>query len=149
MGWNSEGWDGRWDAGCCDWRKTYDRRKRTMIDSSKSIYCWTETCMSVTKTTATDRLTGGWRIISSLCLTPCRQWSDDLAPGGSLPLRLIIIIIYLPNNTTVYTFAWIRFRRAGQQGPIRTLTAALKRSIKTVTGCIYYHTNKIITNEKN
>ena len=56
---------------------------------------------------------------------------------------------YLPNNTTVYTFAWIRFRRAGQQGPIRTLTAALKRSIKTVTGCIYYHTNKIITNKKN
>ena len=56
---------------------------------------------------------------------------------------------YLPNNTTVYTFAWIRFRRAGQQGPIRTLTAALKRSIKTVTGCIYYHTNKIITNEKD
>ena len=38
---------------------------------------------------------------------------------------------YLPNNTTVYTFAWVRFRRAGQQGPIRTLTAALKRSIKT------------------
>jgi len=29
-------------------------------------------------------------------------------------------------------------RRAGQQGPIRTLTAALKRSIKTVTGCIFY-----------
>ena len=40
---------------------------------------------------------------------------------------------YLPNNTTVYTFAWIRFRRAGQQGPIRTLTAALKRSIKNTT----------------
>jgi len=33
-------------------------------------------------------------------------------------------------------------RRAGQQGPIRTLTAALKRSIKTVTGCIFYHTSK-------
>ena len=31
------------------------------------------------------------------------------------------------------------FRRAGQQGPIRTLTAALKRSIKTVTGYIFYH----------
>ena len=29
-------------------------------------------------------------------------------------------------------------RRAGQQGPIRTLTAALKRSIKTITGCIFY-----------
>ena len=56
---------------------------------------------------------------------------------------------YLPNNTTVCTFAWIRFRRAGQQGPIRTLTAALKRSIKTVTGCIFYHTSKNITNEKN
>ena len=40
-------------------------------------------------------------------------------------------------------------RRAGQQGPIRTLTAALKRSIKTVTACIFYHTNKNITNEKN
>ena len=34
-------------------------------------------------------------------------------------------------------------RRAGQQGPIRTLTATSKRSIKTVTdGCIFYHTNK-------
>ena len=40
-------------------------------------------------------------------------------------------------------------RRAGQQGPIRTLAAALKRSIKTVTGCVFYHTNKNITNEKN
>ena len=40
-------------------------------------------------------------------------------------------------------------RRAGQQGLIRTLTAALKRSIKTVTGCIFYHTNKNITNEKD
>jgi len=40
-------------------------------------------------------------------------------------------------------------RRAGQQGPIRTQTAALKHSIKTVTGCIFYHTNKNITKEKN
>jgi len=40
-------------------------------------------------------------------------------------------------------------RRAGQQGPIRTLTAALKTFNKTVTGCIFYHTNKNITNEKN
>ena len=32
-------------------------------------------------------------------------------------------------------------RRVGQQGPIWTLTAALKRSIKTVTGCIFYHTH--------
>jgi len=40
-------------------------------------------------------------------------------------IDLYLSIIYLPNNTTVYTFAWVRFRRAGQQGPIRTLTAAL------------------------
>ena len=33
------------------------------------------------------------------------------------------------------------FRRAGQQGPIRTLTAALKHSIKTVTVYIFYHTH--------
>ena len=39
-------------------------------------------------------------------------------------------------------------RRVGQQGPIWTLTAALKRSIKTVTGCIFYHTDKNITSEK-
>ena len=43
---------------------------------------------------------------------------------------------YLPNNATVCTFAR---RRAGQQGPIRTLTAALKRLLKTVTGCVFYH----------
>jgi len=56
---------------------------------------------------------------------------------------------YLPNNTAVCTFARTQYsRRAGQQGPIWTLTAALKRSIKTVTGCIFYHTNKNITNEK-
>ena len=36
-------------------------------------------------------------------------------------------------------------RRAGQQRPIRTLTAALKRSIKTVTRCIFYHTHIHLT----
>ena len=40
------------------------------------------------------------------------------------------------------------FRRAGQRGPIRTLTAALKRSTKTVTGYIFYHTNKNITHDE-
>jgi len=52
----------------------------------------------------------------------------------------------LPNNTTVYTFAWIRFRRAGQQGPIRTLTAALKRSIKNsfTHGCEINHANAVV-----
>ena len=60
------------------------------------------------------------------------SWRTDPAP-----LALVLSSspsFYLPNNTTVYTFAWMRFRRAGQQGPIRTPTAALKRSIKTVTG---------------
>ena len=44
---------------------------------------------------------------------------------------------YLPNNTTVCTFARIRFRRAGQQGLIRTLTAALNRRCRLmpVRGC--------------
>jgi len=37
---------------------------------------------------------------------------------------------YLPNNTTVCTSTSIQFRRAGQQDPTRTLTAALKRVIK-------------------
>jgi len=41
---------------------------------------------------------------------------------------------YLPNNTTVCTFTSIHFRRAGQQGPTRTLTAALKRAIKQLLG---------------
>ena len=35
-----------------------------------------------------------------------------------------------PNNTTVCTFTMMQLRRAGQQGPTRTLTAALKRVIK-------------------
>ena len=55
------------------------------------------------------------------------------------PDRVSSSSCYLPNNATVCTPAWIRSRRAGQQGPIWTLTAALKRSIKTVTGCIYIH----------
>ena len=36
---------------------------------------------------------------------------------------------YLPYITTVCTSTSIQFRRAGQQGPTRTLTAALKRLI--------------------
>jgi len=39
-------------------------------------------------------------------------------------------------------------RTTRQQGPIKTLTAALKRLIKTVTECTFGHTNKNITNEK-
>jgi len=41
---------------------------------------------------------------------------------------------YLPNNTTVCTSTSIQSRRAGQQGPTRTLTVALKRVIKQLLG---------------
>jgi len=41
---------------------------------------------------------------------------------------------YLPNNTTVCTSTSIQLRRSGQQGPTRTLTAALKRLIKQLLG---------------
>ena len=50
---------------------------------------------------------------------------------------IIIIIIFLfaqYNNTTVCTSTSIQFRRAGQQGPTRTLTAVLKRWIKQLLG---------------
>ena len=39
------------------------------------------------------------------------------------------------------------FRRAGQQGPTRTLVAALKRLIK-VTGYVFYHTSKTLQTKK-
>ena len=52
-------------------------------------------------------------------------------------------------NTTVCASTSIQFRRAGQRGPTRTLTAASKTCNKTVTGYIFYHTSKILqTNKK-
>ena len=41
---------------------------------------------------------------------------------------------YLPSNTTVCTSTSIQLRTAGQQGPTRTLTAALQHSIKQLLG---------------
>jgi len=46
-------------------------------------------------------------------------------------------LFYLPNNTTVWTSTSIQFRRAGQQGQTRTLTAALKRLIKQLLGTYF------------
>ena len=42
------------------------------------------------------------------------------------------------------------FRRAGQQGPTRTPTAALKRALKQLlgSGYIFYHTSKILQTRK-
>ena len=51
-----------------------------------------------------------------------------------VPCVIIIIIILFPNNTTVCTLTSIQFRRSGQQGLTRTLTAALKRVIKQLLG---------------
>jgi len=55
---------------------------------------------------------------------------------------------YSPNNTTVCTSTSIHFRRAGQQGPTRTLTAALKTFNKALNGYIFYETNKILQSNK-
>jgi len=41
---------------------------------------------------------------------------------------------YLPSNTTVRRSTSIQLRTAGQQGPTRTLTAALQHSIKQLLG---------------
>ena len=66
-----------------------------------------------------------------------------------LPIRLVKYPVsisssssfYSPNNTIVCTSTSIHFRRAGQQGPTRTLTAALKHSIKQLMGT--YSTRQI------
>jgi len=50
------------------------------------------------------------------------------------PLSYSSSSLYLPNNTTVCTSTLIQFRRAEQQGPTRTLTAAPKRLIKQLLG---------------
>jgi len=58
-----------------------------------------------------------------------------VASVTTIPATIMIHIFiisssfYLPNNTTVCTFTSIHFRRAGQQGPTRTLTAALKQLV--------------------
>ena len=52
------------------------------------------------------------------------RYSQDSFSSSSLSS------FYLPNNTTVGTYASLQLSRAGQQGPTRTLTAALERLIK-------------------
>ena len=53
----------------------------------------------------------------------------SFAAANQVIIIIIIIIVLFAqyNNTTVCTSTSIQFRRAGQQGPTRTLTAALKR----------------------
>jgi len=106
-------------------------------------------------------------------LSPCVQYSsetllllpadDDFAATGSAAnvARLVTFTVEITAWVWVFMSNHRHFicpiiqqyahlhehnsRRAGQQGLIWTLTAALKRSVKTVTGCIFYHTNKNIT----
>jgi len=60
---------------------------------------------------------------------------------------IIIVIISLFAELYNSMHICIDFRRAGQQGPTRTLTAALKRSVKQLLGT-YSITKVHITNEK-
>ena len=50
-------------------------------------------------------------------------WND--MPADTVDFTSSSSSFYLPDNTTVCTSTSIQFRRAGQQGPTRTLTAAL------------------------
>ena len=55
----------------------------------------------------------------------------------------------LPNNTTVCTFSRIRFQKSRTARFDKNIDSCPKNvQYKTVTGCIFYNTNKNITNEK-
>jgi len=47
---------------------------------------------------------------------------------------VFMLSFYVPTNTTVCTSTSLQFRRAGQQGPTRKLTAALRRLLKQLLG---------------
>jgi len=70
---------------------------------------------------------------------------DTLCTSGFMDERHVCISssssssFYLPSNTTVCTSTSIQFRRAGQQGPTRTLTAALKRVIEQLLGTYSFY----------
>ena len=65
------------------------------------------------------------------------QKTRSQSQHSTLPIQ-ILSSFYLPNNTTLCTSTSIQFRRAGQQGPTRTLTAAPKTFNKAVTGYVLY-----------
>jgi len=56
---------------------------------------------------------------------PGTVWNDMPADTVDFISSSSSSSFYLPDNTTVCTSTSIQFRRAGQQGPTRTLTAAL------------------------
>ena len=104
----------------------------------------------------------GKRAVKRVCVCVCVSLSISCKCKYSEPLLHISLLQWFPMAyhhhhhhficPIIQQYAHLHeydSRRAGQQGPIRTLTAAQKRSIKTVTGCIFYNTNKNITNKKN
>jgi len=66
------------------------------------------------------------------------QKTRSQSQHSTLPIQ-ILSSFYLPSNTTVCTSTSIQFRRAWQQSPTRTLTAAPKRLIKQLLGTCYTH----------
>ena len=80
-----------------------------------------------------DQQTTQWLLLLLLFITPKRHHHHFICP-----------IIQQYAHLRKYDSS-----TAGQRGPMKTVTAALKRSIKTVTWCTFYHTSKNITNEKN
>ena len=91
------------------------------------------------------------------CRIPIVSVHSDIAPTyyALQCLSSSLSSFYLPNNTTVCTFAWIRFYKSRTARSDKNTNSCPKqqqqqRPIKTVNGYIFYHTNKKnITNEKN
>ena len=83
-----------------------------------------ESCVSVDAFKLRPHDTGR-RLVSRTSRSPCLKHDDH---------HFICPIIQHYAHLHKYNS-----RRAGQQDPIKTLTAALKRSIKTVTGCTIIH----------
>jgi len=102
-------WQGRWKPGCRIVGSVTIVWLSTEADDQSSLHC---------VIVSTDVMSAAY------WASRCKPWS---AYTGNLDGLRSSSSFYLPNNTTVYTFARIRFRRAGRQGPIRTLTPALKR----------------------
>ena len=55
---------------------------------------------------------------------------------------------YLPNNTTVCTFASVQFWKSRTARSDKNTNSCPKTWIKTVTGYIFYHTSKILQTRK-
>jgi len=82
----------------------------------------------------------------TICKQSASRSRQITTPTPHQSIFVIIIIIITILFAQQYNSS--NFRRAGQQRPTRTPTAALKRVMKTVTGYIFYHTSKILQTTK-